>query len=98
MLEHGEIEIRRVAAELASSAVNAEEIQRIVAARTGRILMRRLPSQNQAMYDSLQIFYRMPTGGNLEFLAAMNAVTPDQVSAAARRYIRPEQWSLAMVR
>jgi len=69
-----------------------------VAAHTGRILMRRLTSQNQAMYDGLQILYGVFTSGNLDFLAAMGAVTPGEVAAAARRYIQPDQWSLAVVR
>ena len=97
-VERAEAEIRRVVSELLAGPVESDELQRVVAARVGRILMRRLPSQNQAMYDGLSLFYGRPTGGNLEFLEALSAVTPEQVAAAAKRYIDPERWVVAIVR
>jgi len=84
--------------ELRAGPIESDEIQRVVAARVGRILMRRLPSQNQAMYDGLSLFHGRPTGGNLEFLEAMSTLTPEQVAEAAKRYVAPERWAVAIVR
>ena len=75
-----------------------DEVDRVVAARKGRILMRRLPRQNQALYDGLRLLYGAPTEGNLEVLAAMGRVTPEQVVQAAVRYIDPTTWAVAVVR
>ena len=97
-VEKAEAEIRRVASELRAGPIESDEIQRVVAARVGRILMRRLPTQNQAMYDGLQLFYGRPTGGNLEFLEAISTVTPEQVADAAKRYIDPDRWVVAIIR
>jgi predicted Zn-dependent peptidase len=96
-LERSETEIRRLVAELGDS-ISREELDRVVAARKGRILMRRLPRQNQAMYDSLSLLYGEPSGGELEFLAAMDEVTPDDVRAAAQRYMNPDNWVVAIAR
>ncbi len=71
---------------------------RVVAARTGRILMRRLPRINQAYYDGLRVLYGTPTAGNLEFLAAISELTPKTVAAAARRYLSAADWHVAIVR
>jgi len=97
-VEKAEAEIHRVASELRAGPIEDDEIQRVVAARVGRILMRRLPSQNQAMYDGLSLFRGQPTGGNLEFLEALSAVTPEQVAEAAKRYVDPDRWVVAIVR
>jgi zinc protease len=97
-LEKAEAEMRRVASELRAGPIETDEIQRVVAARVGRILMRRLPAQNQAMYDGLKLFRGRPTVGNLEFLEAISTVTPEQVAAAAKRYVDPERWVVAIVR
>ena len=97
-LEQAETEIRRVVSELRAGPIGSDEIQRVVAARVGRILMRRLPSQNQAMYDGLSLFHGRPTGGNLEFLEAMSTLNPEQVAEAAKRYVDPERWAVAIVR
>ena len=93
-----EAEIHRVASELRAGPIERDEIRRVVAARAGRILMRRLPSQNQAMYDGLSLLHRRPTGGNLEFLEALSTVTPEQVAEAAKRYVDPDRWVVAIVR
>jgi zinc protease len=97
-VEKAEAEIHRVARELRAGPIESDEIQRIVAARVGRILMRRLPTQNQAMYDGLSLFRGRPTGGNLEFLEALSKVTPEQVAEAAKRYVDPDLWAVAIVR
>jgi predicted Zn-dependent peptidase len=97
-LERAEQEIRRVTAELREGPVPRDELNRVVAARKGRILMRRLPRQNQALYDGLRLLYGAPTEGNLEILAAMGRVTPEQVVQAAVRYIDPTTWTVAVVR
>lgn len=97
-LESAESEIRRIVGELRQGTIPRDELDRIVAARKGRILMRRLPRQNQAMYDGLRLFYGQPTGGNLEFLEAMGRLAPEQVVAAAKRYMLPESWAVAVVR
>jgi len=97
-VEHAEAEIRRVTNKLRAGPIDSDEVQRVVAARLGRILMRRLPSQNQAMYDGLSLFYGLPTGGNLEFLEQLSAVTPEQVAEAAKRFIDPESWAVTIVR
>ena len=97
-VEKAEAEIHRVASELRDGPIEIDEIQRVVAARVGRILMRRLPAQNQAMYDGLELFHGRPTGGNLEFLEEISAVTPEQVAEAARRYVDPDRWVVAIVR
>jgi len=96
-LERSETEIRRVVTELGAS-VSQEELDRIVAARKGRILMRRLPRQNQAMYDSLTLLYGEPSSGELEFLESLDRVTPNEVQAAAKRYMNPDAWVVAIAR
>ena len=60
--------------------------------------MRRLPSQNQAFYDGLELFYGVPTGGNLAVLDALRGVTAEEVTAAAKGYIDPDGWIAAIVR
>ena len=97
-LERAEEEIRRVVAELREGPVPTDELERIVAARKGRILMRRLPRQNQAFYDGLRILFGAPTGGDLEFLEALGEVTPEEVVKAARRYMNSSQWAVAIAR
>jgi len=97
-VEKAESEIRRVASELRDGPIEADEVERVVAARVGRILMRRLPSQNQAFYDGLYLLYGVPTGGNLEFLEALRGVGPEEVAAAAKRYIDPDGWVTAIAR
>jgi len=97
-LEKAEREIRRVATELRDGQVPRDELDKVIAARKGRILMRRLPRQNQAYYDGLRLLYGRATGGDLDFLAALGEVTPEQVSEAARKYIDPETWIVATVR
>jgi len=97
-LERAEEEIRRVVAELREGPVPGEELERIVAARKGRILMRRLPRQNQAFYDGLRLLFGAPTGGDLEFLEALGQVTPEEVVKAARRYMNSDQWAVAIAR
>ncbi len=97
-LERAEAEIRRLASELAGGPIPEDEISRVVAAHTGRILMRRLPRINQAYYDGLQVLYGTPTDGTLEFLEAISELTPEAVAAAASRYLGPENWHVAIVR
>ena len=60
--------------------------------------MRRLPAQNQAMYDGLELFLGLPTGGNLRFLEEISTVTPEQAAEAAKRYIDPDRWVVAIIR
>jgi len=97
-LERAESEIRRVASELRAVAVPGDELEKVVAARKGRILMRRLPAQNQAMYDGLDLLYGQPSSGSLDFLEAMGRITPDQVRRAAERYLVPETWAIAVAK
>lgn len=97
-LELAEAEIRRLASELAGGPIPEDEIARVVAAHTGRILMRRLPRINQAYYDGLRVLYGTPTDGSLELLAAISELTPEAVAAAARRYLSPADWHVAIVR
>jgi zinc protease len=97
-LEKAEGEIRRVAAALGDEKVPQDELDRIVAARKGRILMRRLPRQNQAYYDGLTLLYGRPSGGELESLEALSSVTPDEILAVAKRYLDLDDWAVAIVR
>jgi zinc protease len=97
-LERAEQEIRRIAAELREGPVPPEELERIVAARKGRILMRRLPRQNQAYYDGLRLLFGEPSGGDLEFLDALGRVTPAEVVKAAQRYMTTDAWVVAIAR
>ena len=66
--------------------------------QTGRILMRRLPRQNQAYYDGLTLLYGTPSGGELESLEALSRVTSDEILAAAKRYLDLDNWATAIVR
>jgi predicted Zn-dependent peptidase len=60
--------------------------------------MRRLPSQNQAFYDGLRLLYGGPSDGNLDYLEAMARVTPEQALEAAKLYIDPDRWAVAIAR
>ncbi len=82
---------------LAEEPPPADEVQRVIAARRGRILMRRLPSQNQAMYDGLDLFRGEPSEGSLQALAALSRVTPAQIRQAAR-HLQPSRWAVAVAR
>jgi len=97
-LEKAEAEIRRVTASLRDDEVPREELERVIAARKGRILMRRLPRQNQAYYDGLTLLYGTTSGGELEFLEALGAVTPEEILRVARHYVNLDAWAVAVVR
>ncbi|RMG48553.1 MAG: insulinase family protein [Acidobacteria bacterium] len=97
-LEHAEKEIFRILRELREEPPPVEELERVVAARRGRIFMRRLTSINQAYYDALGLLYGEPTGGDPELLEAIRRVTPEQVLRAARAYIDPDRFAVAVVR
>jgi predicted Zn-dependent peptidase len=85
-----------VVARLRDDAVAADELERVVAARVGRLLMRRLTSVNQAYYDGLDLLYGTRTEGSLGLLDALKGVTPAQLREAARKYVDPETWVVAV--
>jgi zinc protease len=97
-LEQAESEIRRVVSELREGPIPVEELQQVIAARRGRILMRRLPRKNQAFYDGLDLLYGVPSGGSLEFLEGLGAITTADVAAAVTRYVDADTWSVAIAR
>ncbi|UCF66620.1 MAG: insulinase family protein [Acidobacteriota bacterium] len=97
-VERAEAEIRRLAREVREGPIPLEEIEKIVAARNGRLLMRRLTSINQAYYDGMDLLFDRPTEGALEFLEKLKSVTPEQAREAARLYIDPDKWVVALAR